>query len=271
MLLYKHNQQSADYKRWAIIIAASLLVALLFVYKTYTYLLPSLTSYLADQLPVGAKTQISTQTLKQLDTDTLAQSQLNQSQQESFNALFLQLIESEQTETALTKSIDFQLLFRNWPDTANAMALADGRIIVTDKLVSLVDNDQQMAAILLHEIAHVKFNHQLENLVQLSVMSFSMFVLLGDSSALNSLLLQGAAIGTLISYSRQAEQEADTYAAKQMLAQYQSVQPFINILQRLKAKSLYNKSNRQSSWLSTHPDISSRVEHINQLAADYKP
>ncbi|WAJ69233.1 M48 family metallopeptidase [Catenovulum adriaticum] len=266
-----HYQLKADYKRWAIIIAASLLVILLFIYKAYTYLLPTLTEYLAAQLPTDAKQQISTRTLKQLDANTLTKSKLSLDQQARFNALFSSLIENYKSTSLQAEPLEFQLLFRNWPDTANAMALADGTIIVTDKLVDLIENDKQMAAILLHEIAHVKLNHQIENLVQLSVMSVSMVVILGDTSTLSSLLLQGAAIGTLLSYSRQAEREADSYAAIQMMVHYQDVQPFINILTRLKAQSLQDQQASQPSWFSTHPDISARINNINQAIAAKTP
>lgn len=266
-----HYQLKADHKRWAIIIAASLLVILLFIYKAYTYLLPTLTEYLALQLPNDAKQQISARTLAQLDANTLTESTLSLEQQADFKALFSSLIEDHKPADLQAEPLEFQLLFRNWPDTANAMALANGTIIVTDKLVDLIENDQQMSAILLHEIAHVTLNHQIENLVQLSVMSVSMVVILGDTSTLNSLLLQGAAIGTLLSYSRQAEREADSYAAKQMMARYQTVQPFINILTRLKTENSQDKQVSQPNWSSTHPDISARIDNINQTIAVKTP
>ncbi|WP_143871892.1 M48 family metallopeptidase [Catenovulum sediminis] len=291
MTAYNQYNSNAEYKRWAIIISASIFVLLLFVYKAYTYILPSLSEYIADQLPASAAQHIGESALEQMDKEQFSESQISEEEQQRIFALFskLQPLRKEGREGSENKEIQdstetqYRLLFRQWDDTANAMALADGTIIITDRMLALIENDQQLAAILLHEIGHVEHNHVIENLVQMSVMSLAMAIAFGDASALNAILVQGAALGTLLSYSRKAEFEADQYAAQRMLSLYQTVEPFVQALKLLESdylkqhqednassdaeNNLEETSREHLDWFSTHPNMESRVTAIRKVSS----
>ncbi|MER2492023.1 M48 family metallopeptidase [Catenovulum sediminis] len=288
MTAYNQYNSNAEYKRWAIIISASIFVLLLFVYKAYTYILPSLSEYIADQLPSSTAQHIGESALEQMDKEQFTESQISEEEQQRILALFSQLHPlrkegRENKEIQDSTETQYRLLFRQWDDTANAMALADGTIIITDRMLALIENDQQLAAILLHEIGHVEHNHVIENLVQMSVMSLAMAIIFGDASALNAILVQGAALGTLLSYSRKAEFEADQYAAQRMLSLYQTVDPFVQALKLLESdylkqhqednassdaeNNLEETSREHLDWFSTHPNMESRVTAIRKVSS----
>ncbi len=49
---------------------------------------------------------------------------------------------------------------------ANAFALPGGIVIVTDQLMQLAEHDDEILAVLAHEIGHVKHRHVLRGLPQ---------------------------------------------------------------------------------------------------------
>jgi Zn-dependent protease with chaperone function len=49
---------------------------------------------------------------------------------------------------------------------ANAFALPDATIVVTDRMVRLAQSDEELAAVLAHEVGHVQARHGLRMLLQ---------------------------------------------------------------------------------------------------------
>ena len=78
---------------------------------------------------------------------------------------------------------------------ANAVALPAGIIIMTDALVELSENDEELAAVLAHEIGHVRNRHALRALLQNSVVAGSIILVTGDASSAGSI---AAGIPTLL-------------------------------------------------------------------------
>ncbi|WP_016956642.1 M48 family metallopeptidase [Catenovulum agarivorans] len=249
-----------DRKQWLIIGLAIAAVTILAVYKTYTYILPTFSEFVAKKIPADIVVDIADSTIEELDKEILKPTKLSAQQQNQIDALFKQMLSG----LPKTRQSQYKLLYRSWPDTPNAMALVDGRIVLTDELVELTDNQQQIAAILLHEMGHVEHNHGLENLVQASTLSIAGLLFVGDITSLSAVLMQGAVHGINLSYSRQAELEADQFAHQHMLQHYQSSEAFLHVLEKL-AEHAENsdKAENYSSehdWFSTHPNIKSRIE-----------
>ena len=59
----------------------------------------------------------------------------------------------------------YEILFRSGRGMANAFALPAGQIIMTDELVELAENDDQIYAGLLHEMGHVEMKHGIRRLL----------------------------------------------------------------------------------------------------------
>ena len=62
---------------------------------------------------------------------------------------------------------------------ANAFALPDGTIVVTDALVHLAENDEELLAVLAHEIGHVVHHHALRSVMQNSAVALLLAFALG--------------------------------------------------------------------------------------------
>ena len=83
---------------------------------------------------------------------------------------------------------------------------------MTDQLVELSDNDKQLMGIMAHEIGHLDGQHSLRQLVRGSIITFLVAFISGDISGASSTLITAPVVLLELSYSRQFEVEADSYA-----------------------------------------------------------
>ncbi|OCQ23844.1 peptidase M48 [Pseudoalteromonas luteoviolacea] len=234
------------------ICSTALLIMALAGYKFYTHGLPYLSEKIAAAIPASIYTTVDKNTLESLDDSEFEQSQLSETKQQALRSLFLSLLNEETTSER-----QFKLEFRNWDGKANAMALADGTIVITDAMVNLASEQQELSAVLLHELGHVEHNHVMESIVSSSIVFAGLTLTLGDVSALADVILQGAVVSINQSYSRQAELEADHYASEQLIALYGNAQAMQSILAKLA-----EEYPDETSWLSTHPSFEDRIKKI---------
>lgn len=156
-------------------------------------------------------------------------------------------------------------------DTPNAFVLPGGHIGVNSGLVRLVDNDDQLAAVLGHEAAHVLGRHAAERYSQ--QMSTQLVLAIAQAAAggggsdggraVASLGGAGAQMGFLLPFSRKHELEADRIG--------------VDIMQRAgyrprEAVALWRKMQAQGGsgrpeFASTHPSDATRIQALENYLA----
>jgi Zn-dependent protease with chaperone function len=173
--------------------------------------------------------------------------------------------------------VRYQLLFRDGKRIgANAMALPDGTIIVTDQLVALAAHDEEILAVLAHELGHIDRRHGLRMLIQGSIVAFAVSYYVGDISSvaagLPTLLLQAR-------YSRDHEREADQYGAALLKANGLSPRRLADMLAKLEAShrgkpgsagkagqpaepGKDSESSGVGDYLRSHPATRERIEAL---------
>ncbi|OTG79811.1 M48 family metallopeptidase [Acinetobacter sp. ANC 4648] len=169
------------------------------------------------------------------------------------------------------------LIFRNGQRLgANALALPNNTIIVTDELVELAHSDQEILAVLAHEQGHLIQRHSLQQ--GLSNLGFSVLyiAITGDSSDVLT-TIPVALLGA--SYSRQFEQDADLYALELMQQQKIEVSHFANFLQRLNdgtaemhkehQQESKNKDSETLTILSSHPATEERIKMVRAFETQH--
>jgi len=152
---------------------------------------------------------------------------------------------------------------------ANAFALPDGTVIVTDQLITLADNDEEILAVLAHELGHVTERHPMRQLLQSSVVGLAMTWYLGDISSLL------AAAPTLLlesNYSRNFERRADRYAANMLRMNGIAPERLADMLEKLEtshhgAKESIEQPSRIVQFFSTHPDTGERIRDLRSKVA----
>ena len=97
--------------------------------------------------------------------------------------------------------------------TLNAFALPGNKIGVHTGMMQLIDNQDQLAAVLGHEVGHVLARHSNERASQETLVQQGMGLIqqtsLGQNALTMGLLGLGAQYGVLMPYSRTHESEAD--------------------------------------------------------------
>jgi predicted Zn-dependent protease len=149
----------------------------------------------------------------------------------------------------------------------NAMALPGGYIYVTRGMLAHLNNEDQLASVLAHEIGHVAARHAARQAWQQQIGQGLLLggALLGQVAGLPAqdiLNLGGMAAQMLfLRYSREDELEADKLSAEYAsLAGYdpRTVIPFFQTLNRIQEKEGQGMPN----FLSTHPNPGDRIQRI---------
>lgn len=147
----------------------------------------------------------------------------------------------------------------------NAFALPDGTIVLTDELVALTDDDEAILGVLAHEIGHVDHKHSLRQLYRAAGASALIMLIAGDlGSGTEDLLVQGSALLSL-SYSRDAELEADRFSVALMHRAGHDPMAISRFFELLRDK-LEDTDTRD--FLSTHPATPERIEETKRLARE---
>jgi predicted Zn-dependent protease len=154
----------------------------------------------------------------------------------------------------------------------NAMALPGGYIYVTRGMLAHLNNEDQLAAVLAHEIGHIAARHAA---IQARQQQIGQALLLGGALAsqlaglpAQEILNAGGMVAQLFlrSYSREDELEADKFGTEYAsLAGYdpRAVIPLFQTLNRIQAK----EGQSMPFFLSTHPNPGDRVQRIRELTA----
>jgi Zn-dependent protease with chaperone function len=156
-----------------------------------------------------------------------------------------------------------RLIFASAPAIgANAFALPGGTVLVTDGLLKLARNDDEILGVLAHEAGHVQARHGLRQLYAAVGVYVVMGMVTGDPGGLlvDKVATQAGAL-QMLSYSREFEREADRYSVKMMKAAGRDPTALAAILERL------GKQNG-SSVLSSHPETTERKAEIERLARE---
>ncbi|CAE7161913.1 yjgN [Symbiodinium microadriaticum] len=252
-------------------IVVALLAFVMFIYVTVTEGIPAASSLITRNLPTAVDNQLGEEVLDQLDGLVFSPTRIDSARQQELRALFATLLPDA--------SRNYQLEFRASELLgANAIALPNAQIILTDDLVALAQNTDMIAAILLHEIGHVVERHAMRGVISQAGLTMLLFGLTGDvaSSAgvlivlLPEFLLQSG-------YSRELEWEADTYALEEMLARGMDTNAFADMMARLVTDGLEEEAVAQDGeveaesfldYFSSHPPSIERINRFRDAAND---
>lgn len=217
----------------------------------YVVGLPLASRSLAFALPVSMERRLGDGMLEYLDQHAFQLSNLTLERQQALRSRFQSL------QAARADSPAYQLLFRKSKIGPNAFALPSGDIILTDEIVTLIDDDEAVMGVLAHELGHLHERHLTRRIIQSSAIAALSTLILGDASVvianLPTLMLD-------LKYSRDAESEADEYAL-QMLDK--------NDIAREHLATAFEKLDKLNlsvtPYLSSHPGGQERLMHIRGI------
>ena len=247
-------------RSWPIALAAVLVTAAT-IWGGLNYGVPVAAREVAHRLPIELETQLGEETLVALDKSLLEPTGLSDNEVGRVRKLFTLLAGAE---------AQVSLELRAAPKVgANAFALPSGVIVVTDELVELAENDDELLGVMAHEMGHVHHRHVLRSVLQNSATALIVAALVGDVSSIAGL---SATLPTFLmeaKYSREFELEADRFAAQLMRAHQRDVASLSTMLRRLTDAAGASDDNSVLRYLSSHPATEERIKalkHIGQQA-----
>ena len=217
----------------------------------YFILLPSIASYLAEKIPV--KTEIALG--------------------EKFYESFIRTAEIDAERTKLlngfAKKIDFKtkypLKFTLVKEAqVNAFALPGGNIVVYSGILNKIKSSEELAALLSHEVSHVKQRHSLKGLSRRLTGTLLISLIFGDTGSLESILFNQADDIYQMGFSREMEKEADLKGLQIMYANHLDPEGMVHLMERLHEEEQKQGSSKTLTYLNSHPMTEERITYIKE-------
>ena len=161
--------------------------------------------------------------------------------------------------------------------SVNAFATPGGYIGVNLGLIALTENEDELAAVLAHEISHVELMHSLQlieqaekvNLVGMISILAAILVSGNDSDAASALLYGGAAGSTqaMINFTRTNEYEADRLGIELLKKSNYDPSAMATFLQKLQQQEQAGELSA-IEFIRTHPIGTNRIAEIQSRLSE---
>ncbi len=154
----------------------------------------------------------------------------------------------------------------------NAFAIPGGYIYITKGLLSRLEKESQLAAVLAHEVAHIGARHSarmLENALLAGGIILGGYTLLKkntkDEDVHNIYLIASQVVATIIlsGYSRKDEEEADTLGLDYIVKNNYHPYAMIELLEILQ-KENKERPNFVEDLFRTHPYTKKRIDYVKK-------
>jgi Zn-dependent protease with chaperone function len=225
------------------------------------YGVPAAARVIARNLPSSVVQKAGSQTLDILDRTVFKPSQLDESVRQRVASHLEPLVQSH-------SGLRLQIHFRKGGRLgANAFALPNGAIVLTDEMVKLARHDDELLAVLAHEAGHVARRHGVQRIIQDSLLAFAIMAVTGDVSGTSQVFLGLPVMLTELAYSRDFEREADRYALDYLQSHQIPPRRFADLMRRLQQEKRTDDPDTERRWsnyLSTHPDTEERLRRFEE-------
>jgi Zn-dependent protease with chaperone function len=174
-------------------------------------------------------------------------------------AAFVKLVDALRGAAGLDRSVVPSVLSSG---IANAIALPGGKVFLFSALLDKANDPDEIAGVIAHEFGHVAHRDNMRGLIHNGGTSFLIGLLFGDITGSGALIFTSRTLITS-SYSRETEQNADTYSIDVMRRLGRSPTPMGELLFRVTGK----EGGSGLGILSSHPLTEDRLARMKQLDA----
>jgi Zn-dependent protease with chaperone function len=171
-------------------------------------------------------------------------------------AAFIKLVNAVREAGNFEASVESAVLSSPIP---NAFALPGGKVYLFSALLAKADNADEISGILAHELGHVRHRDGTRTLIHNGGTSFLIGLLFGDITGSGALIFASRSLVTA-SYSREAEQDADTFAISVMHRLGRSPKPMGELMFRVTGK----EADSGLSILANHPLTEDRLARMSK-------
>lgn len=218
---------------------------------------PALAERAVRALPLDVDEMIGEDSLVVLDKVVFSPSTVAESRRAEIRRAFDEMVSDMQPP------MGGRLVFRSGGVLgANAFALAGNTVILTDELIELAEHDEEIIAVLAHEMGHVQHRHVMKHVARNAIVAVLWVALLGDVSALTGVAATMPAVLDSLRHSRAFEREADRVARDYLDSVGIAPSRLGDLLARLAAQC--PECEEIPPYLSTHPPLEERVDSLSR-------
>lgn len=180
--------------------------------------------------------------------------------------VFVDNVGNKLVENSIAKETPYTYEFHLLADvkTINAFALPGGQIFITYALFSKLENEDQLAGVLGHEIGHVIGRHSAERIAESEY--WQGLVTAGSVGADAGGFVSNIGQNKLLTNGRGDELESDDLGVQFMISADYNPEEMIGVMNILKTAA---GSNRIPEFKSTHPDPDNRIQKIKEAIKKY--
>jgi predicted Zn-dependent protease len=179
---------------------------------------------------------------------------------------YVDMVGKKLVENSVARNTPYQYDFHLLADpiTINAFALPGGQIFITYALFSKLENEDQLAGVLGHEVGHVLGRHSAERIAN---SEFWQTLSQGASMGADAgSLVAGIGQNILLGNGRGDELESDDLGVRFMIKAGYDPREMIGVMKILKDAA---GPSSVPEFQSTHPDPDNRIEHIEASIEKY--
>ncbi len=155
-------------------------------------------------------------------------------------------------------------------DQINAFVMPGGKVGFYSGILDIMDNDDQVATVMGHEVGHVAGRHSAERYSQALAANAGLQITnialqsqdVRFSQEIAAILGAGVSFGILLPYSRRHEYEADRLGVEYMARANYNPRQALNFWQNM---SSMNQGNKPLEFMSTHPSDQSRIREMDTV------
>jgi len=149
---------------------------------------------------------------------------------------------------------------------ANAFAIPGGYIFVFDGLLRRLGDEEELAGVLAHEVAHVTHGHFFKDQKKVTAVDLmaAAAILLGRSESVAAVSLAGAA-SMQLAYSRDNEREADVAGISYLYDADYAPGGLVRFFGVLRQQAHLVLPKNQYTYLSTHPGLEERYDRVERM------
>lgn len=157
-------------------------------------------------------------------------------------------------------------------ESVNAFAAPGGFVLVTTGLLRLLDNEDELAGVLAHEIAHVTRQHHYQAVIRQRNAEAAMKGLqddLGKDAAEFATLTRASAVLYARGLDKNLEYEADMIGVQLMTIAGYDPSAHLSVLEKLHIAG--SNDSRMTLLVSTHPSARERIDYLIAAGVERLP
>lgn len=150
--------------------------------------------------------------------------------------------------------------------TVNAMAMLGGHIVVYQGLIDALPNENALAMVVAHEMAHIRHRHPIVAMGRGFAVMLALTSLAGMGDGMMQQWVGNMGMLSVLTFSRAQEEEADADAIAAVQRSYGHVGGAAAFFEHIAEQP---DTLKVPQMLSTHPDHAARIERIRRFEREH--